>query len=102
MDAAILRRNDAQFCKQIPGSNHRMTGKLELFFCREDAQPRESFFVCRFLHENSLRKIHFASDGKHLVVGESISVGKHGERVAFEAVAGENIESVETVFHGWS
>ncbi len=102
MDAAILCRNDAQFRKQIPSSDHRMTGQLELFFCREDAQPREGFFVCRFLHEDGLRKIHFAGNGKHLVVGESIAVGKHGQRVAFKAVAGKNIESVETVFHGWS
>src|SRR5713226_3429905 len=99
--AAFLRGDNAQLREQEPGSNHGMAGEFELFLCREDAQPRERFFFRRLLHKDRLRKIHFAGDGEHLVVRESIAVGKYGEGVAFEAVVGENIERVKAVFHGW-
>src|SRR5229473_2102155 len=92
VNAAVLRRNDTQLREQEPSSNHGMTGQLELFFCGEDSQPGERFFLCRFLNEDRLREIHFARDGEHLVVCESVAVGKHREGVAFEAVVGENVE----------
>src|SRR2546421_3200770 len=79
-----------------------MTGELELFFCREDAQTGERRFLRRLLYKDRLRKIHFARDGEHLVVRKLVAVGEYGERVAFEAVIGEDVEGVEAVFHGWS
>ncbi len=100
--AAVLRGNDAQFREQEPRSNHGMAGEPEFFFCGEDTQSRERFFVCGFLHEDRFRKIHFARDGEHLVVRKSVAVGKYGQWVAFEAIVGENVKRVEAVFHGWS
>ncbi len=91
MDAAVLGGNDTQFREQEPGADYGMTGELEFFFCGEDPQSREGLFIGRLLHKNGLRKIHFPRDGKHLVIGESVAIGKDGERVAFEAVVGENV-----------
>ena len=102
MDAAILRGNNAKFREQEPGANHGMPSELEFFFCRKDAQPREGFLFRRLLYKDGLRKIHFARDGEHLVVRKSVAVGEYGERVAFKAVVGENVERVEAVFHSWS
>src|SRR2546429_9957881 len=78
-----------------------MTGELEFFLGREDAQARKGFFVRGLLHKNRFRKIHFARDSEHLIVGEAVPVSKYGERVALEAVVGEKIEGVEAGFHGW-
>src|SRR5712691_2839166 len=55
MNAAILRGHDAQFREQEPCSNDGMSGELEFFLGREDAQPRERFFIRRLLHEHRLR-----------------------------------------------
>jgi hypothetical protein len=79
-----------------------MPGELEFFSCRENTQSRERLFIRGLLHKDRFREIHFACNGEHLIVGESIAVSKYGERVAFEAVVGENIECVKAVFHGWS
>src|SRR5437867_11580154 len=79
-----------------------MTGEFEFFLGREDAQAREGFFVRGLLYKNRFRKIHFARDSEHLIVGEAVPVSKYRERVALETVVGENIERVEAMFHDWS
>ena len=56
-------------------------------------------FVGWLLHEDAFGEIHLAGDGLHLIVREAIAVGENGERVAFKARGGENVERVEAMFH---
>jgi len=37
----------------------------------------------------------------HLIIGKAVAVSEDGKRIAFEAVAGEDVEGVEAVLHGW-
>ena len=65
----------------------------------ENAQTSQRVVFGGFLHEDGFREIHFAGDGEHLVVGESVAVGDDRERVAFKARGCENVERVEAAFH---
>ncbi len=97
--AAFLCGNDAQFRKKKPSANDWVAGKFQLFASGEDAQAGEGALVGRLLHEDRFGEIHLAGDGLHLIVGKAVAIGEDRERIAFEAGVGENVESVETVFH---
>src|SRR5882724_3021204 len=101
VNAAFLRRNNAQLREEKPRADDRVARELEFFFRGEDAQARERFLFGWLLDEDRLREIHFARDGEHFIVGEAVAVGDHRERISFEARVRENIKRVKAVFHGW-
>ena len=76
-----------------------MAGELQLFASGEDAQASQSAFVGRLLYKDRFGEIHFARDGLHLIVRKAIAVGEDGQRIAFEAGVGEDVEREEAMFH---
>src|SRR5437667_6054512 len=100
MNAAFLRGHHSKFREQKPCADHGMSRKFQFFPRREDAQPCQRIVLCRFLHEHGFRKIHLTRDGLHGVVRQSITIGEHRQRIAFEACGGKNIERIVTVTHG--
>ena len=99
VNAAFLRGHNAEFGEKKPRADHGMAGELQFFLRRENAQTSERAVFGRFLNEDGLGEIHFARDGEHRVVGEAVTVGDDGERVAFKSSGGENVERVEAAFH---
>ena len=100
MHAAFLCGNNAQLREKKPRADDGMAGEFQFFSRGEDAKASQGALISRLLHENRFGKIHFASDGLHLVVREAVAIGENGEWIAFEARIRENVESVETMFHG--
>src|SRR4029077_3422197 len=98
--AAFLRGHHAQLRQQEPSTDDRMAGQLQLFTRRENAQARQCLIFGGLLNEDGFRKIHFARNGEHGVIGETIAVGNNRERIAFKARGGEHVKGVEAAFHG--
>ena len=97
--AAFLGGNDAEFGEQEPGADDRMAGEFQFFLGGENAQAGQGAVIGGLLHENGFGKIHLAGDGLHGVVRKAVAVGDDGERIAFEAIGGEDVQSVEAMFH---
>src|SRR5208282_3562385 len=95
----VVDGNDPERGQQEPGADDRMAGERKLVRGGEDAQASESAVVRGPLHEDGLRKIHFAGDGLHALGGYAVAVGDHGEGIAGELFAGEHVQSVEASSH---
>ena len=65
----------------------------------KNAQAGQRAIVSGFLHENGFGKIHLARDVLHGVVRKAVAVGDDRQRIAFEAIGGENVQRVEAMFH---
>ena len=102
VNAAFLCGDDAKFGEKEPGTDDGMAGELQLLLRGEDAEASERAIVSRFLDEDCFGVIHFARNDLHLIVGEAVAVGENGERIAFEAIGGEDVECKVAVLHSGS
>jgi hypothetical protein len=81
-------------------TERRMPGKRQLFLDRKDADslplPRFNLWLAR-QDESCFRKIHLASEGLHLLLGQTARVGENGERIAGKRRPRKNVELNEFI-----
>src|SRR5688572_805294 len=79
-----------------------MTGKGKLLGGSENSQATQSlrrlfFGHLRIEHENGFRKVHLPRNPEHLILSDTLTLGKNGERVTGKGLLGKHVELNETM-----
>ena len=88
---AIGDGNQPELGQHIKCPQHRMSGKRNLLYWSKNPEANDCSRVCRRQHEHGLGEIHLPGNLLQLIVGETLRIGKHGDRVAAERLPGEHI-----------
>ena len=96
--SAVGNGNDSFVRECRPRADNRMTRKRNFAHGREDAQASQHPVRFRLQHEDGFRQVHLTRDLHHLIVGNSVGLGKDCEGIAAELAVSENVELQKIVW----
>ena len=96
---AIRHGNQPELGQHVKCPQHRMSGKRNLLCRGKNPEANDRRLVCRRQHEHSLGEVHLPSNLLQLIVGETLRLREHGDRVAAERLPGEHVGLIK--FRAW-